>query len=72
MKRLAGKVKRIILICLCIVTLGIASIYHFVTYTPYGRIDFSSAVVLRIVNFFSEDRSAFDYKPEEFRKMMEC
>lgn len=71
MKRFAGKLKRILLICLCIIALGLASIYHFVTYTPYGRIDFSSAVVLRIVNFLNEDRSAFDYKPEEFRRMMD-
>lgn len=61
----------IIFICLCIIALGIACIYHFVTYTPYGRIDFSSAVVLRLVNFFSGDRSPFEYQPEEFKKMMD-
>ena len=56
---------------MCIIIAGIACIYHFVTYTPYGRIDFSSALVLRMVNFFDDDRNASDYQPEEFRKMMD-
>ena len=71
MKGTTGKVKQILLLCLCIIIAGIACIYHFVTYTPYGRIDFSSALVLRMVNFFGDDRNASDYQPEEFRKMMD-
>ena len=68
---MAGKVKQILLLGLCIIIVSIACIYHFVTYTPYGRIDFSSALVLRVVNFLGDDRSASDYQPEEFRKMMD-
>ena len=71
MERTAGKVKQILVLCLCILILGILCLYHFVTYTPYGRIDFSSALVLRLVNFFADDRSLSDYQPEEFRKMMD-
>ncbi len=56
---------------MCIIIAGIVCVYHFVTYTPYGRIDFSSALILRLVNLSGDDRSAFDYQPEEFRKMMD-
>ena len=71
MERTAGKVKQILVLCLCILVLGILCLYHFVTYTPYGRIDFSSALALRLVNFFGDDLSISDYQPEEFRKMMD-
>jgi acetyl esterase len=66
-----GKAKQILLLALCIIIAGIVCIYHFVTYTPYGRIDFSSALILRLVNLTGDERSAFDYQPEEFRKMMD-
>ena len=56
---------------MCIIIAGIVCVYHFVTYTPYGRIDFSSALILRLVNLSGDDRSASDYQPEEFRKMMD-
>ena len=66
-----GKTKQILLLSLCIIVAGIVCVYHFVTYTPYGRIDFSSALILRLVNLTGDDRSASDYQPEEFRKMMD-
>ena len=56
---------------LCLLLIGIGIVYHFVTYTPYGRIDFSSAIILRIVNSFGSEKSAFDYTPEEFRETMD-
>ncbi len=56
---------------LCVLLIGIGTVYHFVTYTPYGRIDFSSAIILRIVNSFGSEKSAFDYTPEEFRETMD-
>ena len=71
MKGTAGKAKQILVVFVCIVIVGMLCVYHFVTYTPYGRIDFSSALVLRLVNFFGDDRSISDYQPEEFRKMMD-
>lgn len=71
MERTAGKVKQVLILCLFILIAGILCAYHFVTYTPYGRIDFSSAIILRLVNFFTDDRSLSDYQPEEFRKRMD-
>jgi acetyl esterase len=55
----------------CALIIGMALGYHFITYTPHGRMDFSYAIVVRIVNYFGSEKKTSDYSPDEFRKRMD-
>ncbi len=62
---------KVIISCLIVIIVGILCVYHFVTYTPYGRLDFSSGLILKVANLFGDDRSVYDYTPQEFRNHLD-
>ena len=62
---------KIMLSLLFVLIVGVSAGYHFVTYTPHGRIDMPMALILRMVNLFGDQKSPYDYTPQEFRKTMD-
>jgi len=56
----------------CVLIIGMVLGYHFITYTPHGRLDFVPGIVVRIVNLVGGDKKTSDYSPAEFRKRMDA
>jgi acetyl esterase len=71
MKISAAKVRRALVICVCIAVVAVVGLYQWITYTPYGRLDFSQGLILKVANLFGGERSISDYTPEEYRKLMD-
>ncbi len=67
-----SKFVKIMAVVLCVLIIGMPLGYHFITYTPHGRLDLVPGLVVRIVNLFGGDKKTSDYTPEEFRKRMDA